>query len=177
MISHTIPAAGVAAIIKVALALHHKVLPPTLNCDEPNPKLGLDVSPFYINSSTRPWVHGGAEPRRAGVNAFGFGGINAHAVLEEYRPDAGPAPRRSNRRPRRCRATSKNGTARSASSAPGRRPSCSIAPSGWRPGSMRRPRGLPRDCGTWPILSPSNSAGRARPTACGWRSSRNRSTT
>jgi len=84
MIGHTIPAAGVAGLIKAALSLHHRLLPPTLNCEEPNPELGLERSPFYINTETRPWIHGGAEPRRAGVNAFGFGGINAHAVLEEW---------------------------------------------------------------------------------------------
>ncbi|WP_204032363.1 type I polyketide synthase [Micromonospora qiuiae] len=89
MISHTIPAAGVASLIKVALALHQKVLPPTL-CRTPNPKLGLDDSPFYLNTETRPWVHGGPHPRRAGVNAFGFGGINAHAVLEEAPGEADP---------------------------------------------------------------------------------------
>jgi acyl transferase domain-containing protein/phosphopantetheinyl transferase len=83
MISHTIPAAGVAGLIKVALALHHRVLPPTLNCDEPNPELELERTPFYVNTETRPWIHGGSEPRRAGINAFGFGGINAHAVVEE----------------------------------------------------------------------------------------------
>jgi phosphopantetheine--protein transferase-like protein len=84
MISHLIPAAGVAGLIKSALALYHKVLPPTLNCDEPNPKLEIEKTPFYINTETRPWIHGAPTPRRAGVNAFGFGGINAHAVLEEY---------------------------------------------------------------------------------------------
>ncbi len=86
MISHTIPAAGAAGLIKVAMSLYHKVLPPTLNCPEPNPKLELEKTPFYINTEARPWVHGGAEPRRAGVNAFGFGGINAHVVVEEYVP-------------------------------------------------------------------------------------------
>lgn len=89
MISHTIPAAGVAGLIKVALALYHRVLPPTLHCDEPNPELGLDRTPFYVNTETRPWIHARAGPRRAGVNAFGFGGINAHAILEEF--DGGPA--------------------------------------------------------------------------------------
>lgn len=84
MISHLIPAAGIAGLIKAALALYHKVLPPTLNCDEPNPKLDLEKTPSYINTETRPWIHSGPEPRRAGVNAFGFGGINAHAILEEY---------------------------------------------------------------------------------------------
>ena len=86
MISHTIPAAGVAGIIKTAMALHQKVLPPTLHVREPNPKLELEKTPFYLNTEPRPWIHGALEPRRAGVNAFGFGGINAHAVLEEFRP-------------------------------------------------------------------------------------------
>lgn len=83
MIGHTMPAAGVAGIIKAALALHTKVLPPTIHCEHPNPKLGLAESDFYLNSETRPWIQGGETPRRAGVNAFGFGGVNAHVVLEE----------------------------------------------------------------------------------------------
>ncbi|MGZ4195320.1 MAG: beta-ketoacyl synthase N-terminal-like domain-containing protein [Solirubrobacteraceae bacterium] len=87
MISHTIPAAGIAGMIKAALALHHRVLPPTLHCDQPNPKLELERTHFYLNTETRPWIHGGSEPRRAGINAFGFGGINAHAVLEEFTGD------------------------------------------------------------------------------------------
>jgi acyl transferase domain-containing protein/phosphopantetheinyl transferase len=86
MIGHTMPAAGIAGLIKTALALYHRVLPPTLHCDEPHPALGLEKTPFYINSGTRPWIHGAHIPRRAGVNAFGFGGINGHVVLEEY-PD------------------------------------------------------------------------------------------
>jgi acyl transferase domain-containing protein len=83
MIGHLIPAAGIAGLVKTALALHHRVLPPTLNCENPNPRLGLDATPFYINDEARPWIHGGPAPRRAAVNAFGFGGINAHALLEE----------------------------------------------------------------------------------------------
>jgi len=82
MIGHCIPAAGVASLIKVALALHYRILPPTL-CAEPNPQLGLDRTPFYLNTETRPWIHGGPALRRAGINAFGFGGINTHAILEE----------------------------------------------------------------------------------------------
>jgi acyl transferase domain-containing protein/phosphopantetheinyl transferase len=85
MIGHCLPAAGIAGVIKAALALYHKILPPTLNCDEPNPALELDKTSFYINTEARPWIHGNTDtPRRAGVNAFGFGGINAHCILEEY---------------------------------------------------------------------------------------------
>jgi len=83
MIGHTMPAAGIAGVIKAALALHYKVLPPTINVSEPNSY--LDASTFYLNTEARPWIHSNPDaPRRAGVNAFGFGGINAHAVLEEY---------------------------------------------------------------------------------------------
>jgi acyl transferase domain-containing protein/phosphopantetheinyl transferase (holo-ACP synthase) len=85
MIGHLMPAAGIAGLIRAALALHHKTLPPSLNCEHVNPRLELEKTPFYINTETRPWIHGSQEtPRRAGVNAFGFGGINAHVVLEEY---------------------------------------------------------------------------------------------
>ena len=83
MIGHCIPASGVASLIKMALSLYHKVLPPTL-CEQVNPELQLETTPFYINNETRPWIHGKKHPRRAGINAFGFGGINAHAILEEF---------------------------------------------------------------------------------------------
>jgi acyl transferase domain-containing protein len=96
MIGHCIPASGVASLIKIALSLYHKVLPPTL-CDEVNPALEIERTPLYVNTEMRPWIHAGNSPRRAGVNAFGFGGINAHAVLEEYIearsiPSATPLP-------------------------------------------------------------------------------------
>lgn len=91
MIGHCLPASGSAGLIKAAMALHHKVLPPTL-IDTPNDELGLDDTGFYLNTETRPWIHGQKTPRRAGVNAFGFGGINAHALLEEYTGGERPAP-------------------------------------------------------------------------------------
>jgi acyl transferase domain-containing protein len=85
MIGHCRAAAGTAGIIKATLALHHKILPPTLQCDEPNPDLHLERTPFYINTETRPWIRpSGGAPRRAGVSAMGFGGIDAHCVLEEH---------------------------------------------------------------------------------------------
>jgi acyl transferase domain-containing protein/acyl carrier protein len=81
-IGHTKAAAGAASLIKTALALHHKVLPPTMNITKPHPKLNIESSPFYLNTETRPWISN--QPRRAGVSAFGFGGTNYHVVLEEY---------------------------------------------------------------------------------------------
>ncbi|PAX60564.1 type I polyketide synthase [Brunnivagina elsteri] len=84
-IGHTKAAAGSASLIKMALALHHKVLPATINVTEPNPKLNIKNSPFYLNTETRPWIRAENEaPRRAGVSSFGFGGTNFHVILEEH---------------------------------------------------------------------------------------------
>lgn len=91
MIGHCIPASGSAGLIKTAMSLYHRTLPPTL-VDTPNPDLGIEDTPFYLNTEARPWIHGDTSPRRAGVNAFGFGGINAHAVMEEYTGAPQPAP-------------------------------------------------------------------------------------
>lgn len=82
MIGHCIPAAGAASVIKMAMALHTKILPPTL-CDTVNPELDLERTPFYLNTEPAPWIHSGPNPRRAAINAFGFGGINSHMILEE----------------------------------------------------------------------------------------------
>ncbi|MCA9937178.1 MAG: SDR family NAD(P)-dependent oxidoreductase [Anaerolineales bacterium] len=84
MIGHTKSTAGLAGMIKVALSLYHKVLPPTL-INTPNPRLYNESSALYVNSELRPWIrHRPREVRRAGVSAFGFGGTNFHAVLQEY---------------------------------------------------------------------------------------------
>jgi phosphopantetheine--protein transferase-like protein len=84
MIGHAMPAAGAAGVIKAALAIHHKTLPPTLHCEEPHPL--FEPTRFRpIPDGAEPWEDG-AQARRAGINAFGFGGINAHVILEE--PDA-----------------------------------------------------------------------------------------
>ncbi|MEU6461111.1 beta-ketoacyl synthase N-terminal-like domain-containing protein [Streptomyces sp. NPDC046976] len=89
MIGHTMPAAGVAGLVKAALALHHATLLPTLHCDDPHPRLA--ATRFRTLAQARPWDRDPGEPtRRAAVNAFGFGGINAHVVLEEA-----PAARRT----------------------------------------------------------------------------------
>ncbi|MEU4745129.1 type I polyketide synthase, partial [Actinosynnema sp. NPDC023658] len=86
-IGHLSWAAGVAGIIKVALALRHRTLPASLHFEEPNPAIDFAGSPFFVQSGTTDWPDRGG-PLRAGVSAFGLGGMNAHAVLEE----APPAP-------------------------------------------------------------------------------------
>ncbi|MFI5686989.1 beta-ketoacyl synthase N-terminal-like domain-containing protein [Streptomyces sp. NPDC051636] len=82
MIGHTMPAAGVAGLVKAALAVHHGTLLPTLHCDDPHPALAR--TRFRPLEKAAPWETTRDRPvRRAAVNAFGFGGINAHVVLEE----------------------------------------------------------------------------------------------
>jgi acyl transferase domain-containing protein len=83
-IGHTKSAAGAAGIIKSILALHHKVLPPTINVAQPNSKFNIKDSAIYINTEARPWLQND-HPRRSGVSAFGFGGINVHITMEEYK--------------------------------------------------------------------------------------------
>ncbi|MBX9569265.1 MAG: polyketide synthase, partial [Candidatus Obscuribacterales bacterium] len=89
MIGHTQAASGMAGLIKTALALYFKKLPPTLNVTTANTQIAWSKSPCYINSTAKEWDHhAGKSPRRAAVSAFGFGGVNAHAVLEEYKATA-----------------------------------------------------------------------------------------
>jgi PfaD family protein len=83
-IGHTKAAAGAAGLIKAALALHHRVVPPTLKIERPNPALNIDSSPFSLPTVARPWMSSTRGPRLAAVSSFGFGGSNFHTVLEEY---------------------------------------------------------------------------------------------
>jgi len=100
-IGHLDVAAGVAGLIKTALAIYHKTIPVSINCSKPNPKLGIEESPFYVNTETKKWTalldeNGKELPLRAGVSSFGVGGTNAHAVLEEIpRIIASPSENRS----------------------------------------------------------------------------------
>ncbi len=83
-IGHTKAAAGVAGLIKAAMALHEKVLPPTIKVKQPIEEAAPGRSPFYLNTGKRPWLPAAGHPRRAGVSALGFGGTNFHCVLEEH---------------------------------------------------------------------------------------------
>ena len=91
MIGHTKNAAGLAGLIKTSLALHHRTLPPTL-FEEPSAAIRDRTIPFYLTGQARPWLHSEPSPRRAGVSAFGFGGTNFHAVLEEFPGHAAALP-------------------------------------------------------------------------------------
>jgi acyl transferase domain-containing protein len=83
MIGHTKAAAGVAGLIKTAMALRYKVLPPSIKVDEPLEIINPGTAPIYLNSVKRPWLNTLSTPRRAALSAFGFGGSNFHCVLEE----------------------------------------------------------------------------------------------
>jgi len=81
-VGHLDAASGVAALIKTALSLEHRMIPASINFTRPNPKIDFPSSPFYVNTELQPWPSG-KSPRRAGVHSFGIGGTNAHIVLEE----------------------------------------------------------------------------------------------
>ncbi|MCL2932264.1 MAG: hypothetical protein MGG11_08295 [Trichodesmium sp. MAG_R03] len=87
-VGHLEAAAGIAGVIKVLLAIKHQKLPKIVNFQQFNPPIELKDSPFYIVSETQEWEQlktdtGEVIPRRVGVSSFGFGGVNAHVVLEE----------------------------------------------------------------------------------------------
>jgi len=81
-VGHLDTAAGVTGLMKAALALEHRLLPPSLHFTRANPQIDFANSPFYVNTVLTPWP-AGSTPRRAGVSSFGIGGTNAHMILEE----------------------------------------------------------------------------------------------
>jgi malonyl CoA-acyl carrier protein transacylase len=85
-IGHLKSAASAAGFLKTIFALRDKVLPPSLHCELRNPDIDFAHSPCYVNTELTPWTATVDGVRRAGVSAFGFGGTNFHAVLEEYIP-------------------------------------------------------------------------------------------
>ena len=92
-VGHLRTAAGVASLIKACLALKRRTRPPLANFARPNPRVDFEASPFVVHADARDWP-ADAEPRRAAVSSFGFGGANAHLVLEEHTPPARTASRR-----------------------------------------------------------------------------------
>ncbi|PYG85774.1 malonyl CoA-acyl carrier protein transacylase [Ruminiclostridium sufflavum DSM 19573] len=86
-IGHLRSAAGVPGVLKAIMALDKKILPPTANIREVNPKLKLEGSPFYVLKNAKQWEANSSHPRRAGVSAFGFGGADYHISLEEFREE------------------------------------------------------------------------------------------
>ncbi|MBM0279805.1 beta-ketoacyl [acyl carrier protein] synthase domain-containing protein [Micromonospora tarensis] len=135
-IGHLEPAAGLAGLVTVALALRRGVLPGMLHQRSANPLLDLDTGPFRLHGRTTPWRTADGGPRRAGVSSFGFGGTNAHVVLEEppghTSARAHPAPP-AGRRPLRPGRAAPTGVRRAARRG-------AAAPRAGRPGGPGRPR-------------------------------------
>lgn len=94
-VGHLLTAAGASGLARVLLALQHKTLPPTANYQSSLPKLGLEGSHFKVLKEALPWTSVSGQPRRAAISGFGFGGINAHALIEEWNPSAAPRVARS----------------------------------------------------------------------------------
>lgn len=92
-IGHLDAAAGIAGFIKTILVLKHRLIPPNLNFETPNPTLNLIDSPFYVNTVCSK-LEGDKMPLRAGVSSFGIGGTNVHAILEETPQRESPLPSR-----------------------------------------------------------------------------------
>jgi len=87
-VGHLLTAAGSAGLIKVLMAMKHQQLPPTANFENASSKIELADSPFTVLSQAKPWATRTEQtPRRAAVSAFGFGGINAHVLLEEWQAE------------------------------------------------------------------------------------------
>lgn len=84
-IGHAATAAGIVGFIKILLCLKHRKLVPSLNFEQSNEHIDFENSPFYLNQEFKDWFVQEGEVRRAAINSFGFGGTNAHIVVEEYR--------------------------------------------------------------------------------------------
>ncbi|MBZ4416826.1 SDR family NAD(P)-dependent oxidoreductase [Myxococcus sp. RHST-1-4] len=98
LMGHTGWAAGAASVIKLCKAFEHRLIPPQSNFDRPGAELRALGGDFEVSTREQPWPENGAHPRRAATSGFGFGGTNAHLVLEEYRGGT-PAPRSRESRP------------------------------------------------------------------------------
>ncbi len=86
-IGHALTAAGVASVIKVLMAMKYKELPASIHFKDENEHISFKEGPFYVNSTTKPWVVKKGDRRKAAISSFGFSGTNAHIVVEEYIPE------------------------------------------------------------------------------------------
>ena len=85
-LGHLMAASGVPALLKTVLAVREGVLPPSLKFEVANPRIDFAAGPVKVVAEITPWPESGERPRRAGVNSFGLGGTNYHAIVEQYVP-------------------------------------------------------------------------------------------
>ncbi len=82
-VGHLAPAAGVAGVMKAAMAARTGIVPPSLHFEAPNPRIDFAASPFFVNDKLGEWRTAPGSKRVAAVSSFGIGGTNAHLILEE----------------------------------------------------------------------------------------------
>ncbi|MFE9694029.1 SDR family NAD(P)-dependent oxidoreductase [Micromonospora sp. NPDC005806] len=109
-IGHLSQPAGIVGVIKTVLAMEHRLIPPTINYERPNPAIDFAATPFHVASALTKWETDGG-PRRAGVSSFGIGGTNAHVILQEAPEGLSVARRSRSRRPRVLRLSARTATA------------------------------------------------------------------
>lgn len=91
-IAHQEGSAGIAGLIKLALAIHHRQIPPSLHFERPNPDIPFEELGLRVQTRLGPWPLEEGETPLAGVSSFGWGGTNAHLILEGPHPPAPPLP-------------------------------------------------------------------------------------
>ncbi|KAI1176151.1 hypothetical protein F4777DRAFT_578200 [Nemania sp. FL0916] len=89
-LGHTEPASGLASLLKVVMALERKIIPPSINFERPNPALSLEKWNLKVPNKCEEWCPGQDGVRRASINNFGYGGGNAHVIVEEWTSPATP---------------------------------------------------------------------------------------
>lgn len=85
-LGHALAASGLVGLIKVILCLKHKKMVPSLHFEKANPLIPFEESPFFVNTTAKPWLVGPKQSRRAALSSFGMSGTNVHLVVEEHTP-------------------------------------------------------------------------------------------